>query len=79
MKRPKSRRIALIDTLLAAYDAGAISLRSVCPYCFKSMDYLDHGKCQHCKKNCGCSFNPTSQGDHCNLHGQMGEYQRNKE
>ena len=78
MKRPKSRRGVLIDTLLAAYDAGVISLSGFCPHCDKDQGSFSHGVCQHCKKGCGCSFNPTSRGDHCNLHGQMGEYQRNK-
>lgn len=78
MKRPMSRRKALIETLVLAYDAGSISLSTVCPSCFQYMDRLDHGKCSKCGKSCGCSFNPTSSGDHCNLHGQMGEYQRNK-
>jgi hypothetical protein len=51
-----------------AWLAGSISLTSICPNCFKRMDMMDHGKCSHCKKGCGCSFNPVSSSDFCDFH-----------
>ena len=66
MKRKITPEIT--KALEKAWIAGAISLSSVCPSCFKRMDYLDHGKCSHCGKDCGCSFNPTSSSDYCSFH-----------
>ena len=77
MKRPKSRRVGLIDALLAAYDNGVIFLDKLCPHCLQHMGSFHHGVCGDCKKNCGCSFNPTSKGDHCTMHAGTNEYQRN--
>lgn len=71
-------RKPLIEALLAAYDAGVISLIKLCPNCDKNMGPFNHGVCQHCKKNCGCSFNPVSSSDHCNMHGALGPYKRIK-
>ena len=56
------------EALEKAWLAGAITLSNVCPHCFKRMDYLDHGRCSHCGKNCGCSFTPISSSDFCSFH-----------
>ena len=67
MKRKLTRKIRA--ALAKAWEKGSISLMGVCPNCFKRMDYLDHGRCSHCGRNCGCSFNPTSSSDFCSFHG----------
>ncbi len=61
--------LKLANLLLKAYKAGSISLADTCPHCYKRTSAFDHGKCMHCKKGCGCSFNPTSSSDYCNFHG----------
>lgn len=54
--------------LITAWRRGSVSLDSVCPSCAERMDALDHGRCSHCGKGCGCSFNPTSSSDFCETH-----------
>ncbi len=69
-------RAKLIGALVAAYDSGAISLRRVCPSCFEDMGFASHGFCQHCRKQCGCSFNAVSSSDHCSMHAPADHYAR---
>lgn len=40
----------------------------ICPHCREPMSYFDHGVCSHCRRYCGCSFNPTSRNDYCTFH-----------
>jgi hypothetical protein len=39
-----------------------------CPHCHKDMGTMTHGECAHCKKMCGCSWDPTSMNDYCMFH-----------
>ncbi len=43
-------------------------MSTACPHCSKDMGAYSHGCCQHCRKMCGCSFNPTSLSDFCRAH-----------
>jgi hypothetical protein len=70
VKKPKRVRKAtpkIMKLLKLMYERGDVSL-DICPHCAVRMDYFDHGKCHACGKGCGCSFNPTSNSDFCDLH-----------
>lgn len=59
----------VMAALFKAYKAGSVSLSDVCPHCFKRVGgYMSHGVCEHCKRQCGCSFNAMSHNDHCDFH-----------